>query len=87
LNRIFAAEISMDGDVFNILSDWALLKLLNQISITDTSMTSLIIPEQVKKWEDLSVNAILFYLENEENSPKIPVFSFEAILLPNHLEK
>ena len=38
LNRILAVEISSAGDVKNILADWELLKLLNELSTIDTTV-------------------------------------------------
>lgn len=81
LNRILAVEISSAGDVKNILADWELLKLLNELSTMDTTECSpTVSSEDIRSWEVLCTNALREHLTHEEYVPKIPVFTLEAIL-------
>lgn len=81
LNRILAVEISSAGDVKNILADWELLKLLNELSTIDTTECSpTVSSEDIRSWEVLCTNALREHLTHEEYVPKIPVFTLEAIL-------
>lgn len=80
LSRVIAVEISTGTANMNVLADWELLKLLNQLPVTEKTDHPAVASDIVKTWEEQGKTAILQYLKNEENAPKIPVFTLEAVL-------
>ena len=78
-SRYYACEVAIDGTLIRVLSDWEVLKLLNEVSLeSDAELPVNNLPEGA---EEKCTAALRNKLMGDEFAPRIPVISLDAALL------
>ena len=78
-SRYYACEISRDGSLLRILSDWEVLRLLNEVAVeSDAALPVKKLPDGVLA---CCTAAIKEKLAGDDFAPHVPVFALDAALL------